>query len=93
MTRLDVLTVEKAASPAREALYVAGKAVAFAPSLIGVMAHARPLAQAYLAVGRLFDKTRFNAADRQTVLVIIGARNKCDYLWPRTSWKSSSAAA
>ncbi len=51
----------------------------FVPNLLGVMAEAPAVVQAYPTLGQLFEKTSFNAPERQIVLLTTSIVNKCTY--------------
>lgn len=76
ITPLDPTTAPAAARPILEG---AQKAFGFVPNLLGNMANAPALLQAYMAVSAAFDQTSLSAAERQVVLLATSVRNECTY--------------
>lgn len=74
-----VHTPETAPESARATLEGAAKAYGFVPNLLGVMAEAPALVQAYTAVSRLFEQTSLTPTERQVVLLTVSAHNGCTY--------------
>jgi uncharacterized peroxidase-related enzyme len=79
MPDFPVLDLESAPSEARHALEAAQSAFGFIPNLLGVMAHSPALAEAYLAVSALFDKTDLSPIERQVVLLTVSQYHGCHY--------------
>lgn len=74
-----VHTQDTAPEAARETLARAKKAFGFVPNLLGVMAEAPALLNAYTTLSRIFDETSFSPAERQVVLLTVSYENGCDY--------------
>lgn len=51
----------------------------FVPNLLGVMANAPALLEAYMTVSGLYDKTSLSPTERQVVLLAVSAENECRY--------------
>jgi uncharacterized peroxidase-related enzyme len=74
-----VYTNETAPEASRSLLDKAKKSIGFVPNLLGMMAGAPPLLEAYMAVSSLFDQTSFSATERQVILLAVSFQNQCDY--------------
>lgn len=72
-------TADSAPAPASDALRQVARAYGFVPNLMGVMAGAPALAEAYLAVAAAFDRTTLTQAERQVVLLAASFENDCSY--------------
>ncbi len=72
-------TVASAPDGAREVLAGAEKAYGFVPNLLGTMAEAPALLEAYITLSRLFDKSSLSATERQVVLLTVSLENGCAY--------------
>jgi uncharacterized peroxidase-related enzyme len=79
MSDYPVLTMETAPEGARAVLEASQAAFGFIPNLLGVMAHSPALAEAYLAVSGLFDKTDLTPTERQVVLLTVSHYHGCHY--------------
>lgn len=68
-------------APAGSAAILADTATAlgFVPNLYGTFAEAPATLEAYQTLGGLFDKTSFNATERQVVLLTASRSNDCRY--------------
>ncbi|MDP1569287.1 MAG: carboxymuconolactone decarboxylase family protein [Vicinamibacterales bacterium] len=73
------LTAATAPDASKPILEGAARAFGFVPNLLGNMAHAPALLQAYTAVSAAFDTTSLTAAERQVVLLATSVRNQCTY--------------
>ncbi|MBL3528678.1 MAG: carboxymuconolactone decarboxylase family protein [gamma proteobacterium endosymbiont of Lamellibrachia anaximandri] len=51
----------------------------FIPNLLGVMATSPALAEAYVALSGIFEKSGLNAAERQVVLLMVSRFHECHY--------------
>ena len=51
----------------------------FIPNLLGVMATSPALAEAYVALSAIFEKSGLNAAERQVVLLAVSRFHECRY--------------
>ncbi len=76
---LNVLTIDHAPEDARPLLKKAKDKYGFVPNILGVMAHAPALLEAYMTLSGLFDKTSLSPTERQVVLLAISAENACTY--------------
>lgn len=72
-------TVDSAPPLASDALRQVASAYGFVPNLMGVMAGAPPLVEAYLAVVAAFEKTTLTPTERQIVLLAASFENECAY--------------
>ena len=79
MTDFETYTVETAPEAARPSMENTRKALGFVPNLIGTMAEAPTLAEAYLSVAGIFEKTSFDATERQVILLAVSRYNRCHY--------------
>jgi uncharacterized peroxidase-related enzyme len=79
MSNFPVLNLESAAEDARPVLETAQAAFGFIPNLLGVMAHSPALAEAYLTISGLFDKTGLTPTERQVVLLTVSQYHGCHY--------------
>ena len=79
MKNFRVHTQESASAAARETLSQVKAAFGFVPYLIGVMAESPPLAEAYLTLSGLFDKTTLSPVERQVVLLAASHGNACEH--------------
>lgn len=76
---LDVLDREDAPEAAREWLDAAEKNYGFVPNILGAMANAPALLEAYMTISEVFEKTSFSAAQKQVVLLAVSKENGCNY--------------
>jgi len=76
---LEVLNRQQAPEQARELLDQAESKYGFVPNILGVMANAPALLEAYMSLSQIFEKTSFSAAEKQTVLLAVSAENDCGY--------------
>ncbi len=74
-----ILDSETAPEAARPLLAKARQAYGFVPNILGVMAGAPALLEAYMSLSAIFDKTSFSPAERQVVLLAVSAENGCGY--------------
>ncbi|UCB54594.1 MAG: carboxymuconolactone decarboxylase family protein [Thiotrichales bacterium] len=79
MSDYPVLTLETASDEARPVLETTRAAFGFIPNLLGVMAHSPALAEAYLTVSGLFDKSDLTPTERQVVLLTVSQYHGCHY--------------
>lgn len=79
MSRFPVLSTDQAPEPARALLTGAGKRYGFVPNLLGVMAQAPPLLEAYTQVAERFAQTSLTPVEQQVVLLAASHQNGCDY--------------
>jgi len=76
---LDVLDRDDAPEASREWLDAANKNYGFVPNILGVMANAPALLEAYMTMSGVFEKTSFSAAEKQVVLLAVSKENGCNY--------------
>lgn len=74
-----VFTADSALEAAKPMLNRIGKAFGFVPNMLGTMAAAPAVLEAYQTGGVLFDKTSFTATERQVVMLTTSAENGCEY--------------
>ena len=79
MTDFNVHTIDTAPEDSRPLLEQAQQAFGFVPNLIGVLAESPAVAEAYLALGQVFDKSSLTAVERQVAILTISRYNECDY--------------
>lgn len=74
-----VHTADTAPEAAKEILAGAQKSFGFLPNLLGVMAEAPALVNAYITLNRIFQETSFSPTERQIVMLTASYENGCDY--------------
>lgn len=74
-----VHTVDTAPAGARETLAGVQKGYGFLPNLLGVMAEAPALLEAYTTISKIFDGSSFTPTERQIVLLTTSYENGCEY--------------
>jgi uncharacterized peroxidase-related enzyme len=74
-----VYTIDTAPPAARNMLLGIQKAFGFVPNMLGTMAAAPAVLEAYQTVGGLFDKTSLSVEERQVVMLTTSAENGCEY--------------
>ena len=79
MTEFHTHTIESAPEASRPMLEGAKKAYGAVPNLLGVMAEAPALLEAYITIGQIFEKSSFTPTERQIVLIAVSALNQCEY--------------
>ena len=79
MTKFSTYSLETAPDKSKDVLEAVNKAYGFVPNLMGTMAEAPALAEAYLAVGKLFAKTSFSDTERQVISLSVSRTNGCEY--------------
>lgn len=72
---------DKSSAPAdaRPLLEQAESAFGFVPNLLGIMAESPALLEAYMTMGKIFEKTDFSASEQQVVLLAVSEDNECGY--------------
>ena len=70
---------ESAPADAKEILSAVKKGFGFVPNMLGMMAEAPTLLNAYRTVAGIFDQTSLTPAERQTVLLTVSYENNCEY--------------
>lgn len=76
---MDVHTIDTAPDAAKGLIDKAHAKYGFLPNLLGVMASAPPLLEAYMTLAGLFEKSSLSPTERQTVLLTVSAVNQCSY--------------
>lgn len=79
MSDFNTYSLETAPDKSKDVLETVNKAYGFVPNLLGTMAEAPALAEAYLAVGKLFGKTSFSETERQVISLSVSRTNGCEY--------------
>ncbi len=79
MQDFPIHTVETAPAEARPILEGAGKAFGFVPNVLGVMAGAPGLLEAYTTLSDIFGKTSLSGEEQHTVLLTVSQQNGCTY--------------
>ncbi len=79
MTTFRTHTLETVAPEGKATLERVEKGFGFIPNLLGTMAEAPATTDAYLALGKLFGDTSFDATERQIVSLAASRVNGCDY--------------
>jgi uncharacterized peroxidase-related enzyme len=74
-----VYSLDNAPTGARDTLAGAKRAFGFVPNLLGTMAGAPALLEAYLTLSRVFDESSFTPTERQVVLLAVSHENGCSY--------------
>jgi uncharacterized peroxidase-related enzyme len=75
-----VHTKESAPEKALPLMDAAASTFGFVPNLLGIMASSPALAEAYLALSGIFEKsTALTAAERQVVLLTVSRYHQCHY--------------
>lgn len=79
MTTFPVHSLDTAPEAAKPILTAAQKGMGFVPNLFRVMAEAPAAVEAYATLMDIFERTSFNATEKQTVILAASYVNKCDY--------------
>ena len=79
MSTFNIHTQETAPTGSTALLADARKAYGFVPNLFGIFAEAPAALEAYLEIGKIFDKSSFTAAERQVVILAASRFNECHY--------------
>lgn len=81
MSKLELPVQDPAvvAEPARTTLANIQKQYGFVPNLYRVFSNAPPALDAYLAINAVFQKTSFNATERNVILLAASRENGCRY--------------
>ena len=79
MSELTIHTPDTAPADSAAILENTAKALGFVPNLFGTFAEAPATLEAYQTLGGLFDRTSFNATERQVVLLAASRSNDCRY--------------
>ena len=79
MTDFKTHTLESVPEAGRETLERVKSAYGFLPNLTATMVQSPALAKAYVAVGKIFEETSFDATEKQVVLLTVSRFNECEY--------------
>jgi uncharacterized peroxidase-related enzyme len=79
MATFPVHTLETTPEAAKPVLETTQQAFGFIPNIIGVMSNSPALAEAYLTIAGIFDKTGLSATERQVVLLTVSHFHQCGY--------------
>ncbi len=79
MSDFEIYTIENAPEGSREALARSHNVFGFIPNLLGVMAEAPSLLQAYMAVWKFFDQCSLSPVERQVVYLSANYANASGY--------------
>ena len=79
MADFPLHTPETAPAEARPVLEAAQQAFGFIPNLMAVMASSPALAEAYLTLSGLFEKTDLTTTEKQVVLLTVSHYHACHY--------------
>lgn len=79
MTTFTVHTEETAPEDSKEILKGVKQAYGFVPNLMATFAESPAAVEAYAALSSIFDKSDFNATERQVVLMTNNRLNSCTY--------------
>ena len=76
MENFSVHTIDTAPDASRPLLEGAQKTFGFVPNLIGVLAESPAVAEAYLTLSQIFDKSSLNAVERQVAILAVSRYNE-----------------
>ena len=79
MTTFTTHTIESAPKAAQPFLQGAKDAYSFVPNLLGTMAEAPELLEAYMTLSGIFNKTSLSETERQIILMTNNRLNGCTY--------------
>lgn len=79
MKPFTIHSIDDAPDRSKPILIKARKALGLAPNLMRVMAESPPTLEAYMTLIRLFDKSSFDATQRQVILLAVSKENGCGY--------------
>lgn len=79
MAAFKTHTIESAPEAGRKILEGVKNAYGFVPNLTATMVESPALAEAYVSIGKIFDKSSFNASEKQVVLLTVSRLNECEY--------------
>ena len=74
-----IYTATNAPEDARGVLSGVKKALGFVPNMLGTMAGAPAVLEAYQTAGALFDKTSLSTTERNVVVLVTSVENGCEY--------------
>lgn len=73
------LDIDSAPEASRKNFNAAKANYGFVPNMLGTMANAPGLLEAYTCLTRLFKKSSFSAQEQQLVYLTASVENECDY--------------
>lgn len=79
MSEFPVHTLESAPQAAAPTLKATQQAFGFIPNLMGIMASSPALAEAYMNLSNVFEKTDLTATEKQIVLLTVSHYHACHY--------------
>jgi uncharacterized peroxidase-related enzyme len=79
MADFPLHTPETAPEGAAERLAAAKKTLGFVPNLWAIQAEAPALLEGYQTLAGIFDRTSFDATERQTVMMTVNFENECHF--------------
>lgn len=79
MSSFPVHSMDTAPGAAKPVLEATQQAFGFVPNLLGVMSSSPALAEAYLTISGLFDKTALSPVEKQVVLLTVSHFHECRY--------------
>lgn len=79
MSSFPVHSIDTAPEASKPVLEATQQAFGFVPNLLGVMSSSPALAEAYLTISGLFEKTALNPVEQQVVLLTVSHFHECRY--------------
>ena len=79
MTDFAPHSIETAPEPSKAMLENAKRTYGQIPNLLGAMAEAPALLEAYTSTGKIFDNTSLSSTERQVILIAVSVVNECVY--------------
>lgn len=79
MSQFPVHTLESAPQAAAPTLKATQQGFGFIPNLMGIMASSPALAEAYMSLSNVFEKTDLTATEKQIVLLTVSHYHACHY--------------
>jgi len=79
MKEFTIYTLETAPDEAKAVLQMAKNTFGFIPNLLGIMSNSPALAEAYLSISGIFDKSGLTPTERQVVLLTASHYHECHY--------------
>jgi uncharacterized peroxidase-related enzyme len=79
MSTFTIHSIDEAPEASKNILTNAQESFGFVPNLMRIMAESPPTLEAYTTLMRLFDKTAFDASERQIILLAVSKENECHY--------------
>lgn len=79
MSQFNIHSIQSAPTAARPVLEGSLRKYGFVPNLHGGLAEAPAALEAYIELTALFDRTSLSPTERQVVLLVVSAENRCTY--------------